>query len=192
MLDILGSARRLCNGMTRREMLRVGGLGLAGLTLPDLARWQEATAAAATGPRPRSFGRAKNIILVHLYGSPSQLETFDPKPDAPLEIRGELNSIQSSLPGCDVCELLPNAAKIMDRCTVIRSMSHKYPLHGVAHALTGVPVIDVPMELNPRDPRHWPFFGSVVDYLDSKKSDGPARCAGQHGPAVSLQQPSRR
>ncbi|HEX4148373.1 MAG TPA: DUF1501 domain-containing protein [Pirellulales bacterium] len=168
MLNILGSARKLCGGLTRRELLRVGGLGIAGLSLPEICRLQDESA-AADAPRERSFGKAKNIILVHLYGAPSQLETFDPKPSAPLEVRGELKSISSSLPGCDVCELLPHAAQVMDRCTVIRSMHHIYPFHGVAYALSGVPVVTPPMELNPRDPAQWPFFGSVVDYLESRK-----------------------
>lgn len=165
MLNILGSSRKLCGGMNRRELLRAGGLGLAGLGLADLLRWQEASAAAGDA-RPRSFGKAKSVILLHLYGSPSQLEFVDPKPQAPVEIRGELKSIPSSLPGCDVCELLPNFAQVMDRTTVLRSLNHPYPLHCVAFALTGVPAIDVPMELNPQDPRHWPFFGSVVDFVD--------------------------
>ena len=167
MLRILGSATRLCDGLTRREMLRAGGLGCLGLGLADYLRLTEAQAA-----RPhvaKSFGKAKAVILLFLYGSPSQLETFDMKPDAPEEIRGEFKPIRSSLPGLDVCELLPNAAKIMDRVCVVRSMTHPYPLHGVAYATTGVPTMDVPMELNPRDGRHHPFVGSVVDYLDRQK-----------------------
>ncbi|HEX3659646.1 MAG TPA: DUF1501 domain-containing protein [Pirellulales bacterium] len=174
MLKILGSARKLCGGVTRRDLLRVGGLGIAGLALPDILRLQAASASEGAA-HAGSFGKAKNIILIHLYGSPSQMETFDPKPNAPLEVRGDLKSISSSLPGCDVCELLPNAAKVMDRCTVIRSMHHLFPLHGVAYALTGVPAITVPMELNPRDPAHWPYFGSVVDYLESRKTTTETR-----------------
>src|SRR5262249_14175507 len=92
-------------------------------------------------------------------------ETFDMKPDAPEEIRGELRPVRSSLPGADVCELLPYTARVMDRVTVLRSLTHPYPLHGVAYATTGTPAIDVPMELNPRDPRHQPSIGSVVDSL---------------------------
>ncbi len=168
MLRILGSARELCDGMTRRDLLRVGGLGLAGMSLADLFDWRAASASEATA-RPKSFGHAKSIILIHLYGAPSQLEWVDPKPDAPLEIRGDLNSIPSSLPGCRVCELLPTFAKVMDRTTVIRSLTHPYPLHGVAFALTGVPTLDLPAELNPRDPRNWPFFGSVVDYVEAQR-----------------------
>jgi hypothetical protein len=165
MLSILGSSKRLCSGWTRREMLRAGGLSLLGISLPDFLRQSAAQPALSASKANPSFGRAKACILLYLYGSPSQLETFDMKPDAPVEIRGEFKPIRSSLPGLDVCELLPNAARVMDRVTVVRSLTHPYPLHGVAYALTGVPQIDVPMELNPRDPRHWPFIGSVVDYL---------------------------
>jgi hypothetical protein len=165
MLRILGSPKKLCDGVTRRDMLWAGGLGLLGLGLSDVLRLQDARAAPATTGRG-SFGRAKACILLYLYGSPSQLELADMKPAAPLEIRGELQPIRSTLPGCDVCELLPNVSRVMDRMTVVRSMSHPYPIHGVAYATTGVELIDIPMELNPRDGRHWPFVGSVVDYLE--------------------------
>jgi hypothetical protein len=168
MLRILGSPKRLCNGWTRREMLRAGGLSLLGISLADYLRLSEPAAQARPSRLHGSFGQAKTCILLYLYGAPSQLETFDMKPDAPVEIRGEFKPIRSRLPGLDVCELLPNAARVMDRVTVVRSLTHPYPLHGVAYALTGVPQIDVPMELNPRDPRHWPFIGSVVDYLQRK------------------------
>jgi hypothetical protein len=164
MLRILGSPKKFCSGWTRRDLLQAGALGFFGLGLGDFFRLTEAQ--AARPPRPqKSFGRAKACILLHLYGSPSQLETVDPKPEAPPEIRGELRSIPSCLPGLRVCELLPNLAKVMDRTTVVRSMTHPYPIHGVAYALTGIPQIDIPMELNPHDARHWPFVGSVVDYV---------------------------
>src|SRR5262249_52436460 len=106
--------------------------------------------------------------------SPSQLEWVDCKPEAPVEIRGEFGVIPSSLPGCQVCELFPNMAKVMDRTTVLRSLTHPYPLHGVAYALTGVPAIDVPLELAPHDSRHWPFFGSVVEYVESRRAGDTA------------------
>jgi hypothetical protein len=164
MLRILGSPKRLCDGCTRRDMLWAGGLGLFGLGLSDYLRLLDVQAAEASHKHAaKSFGKAKACILLFLYGSPSQLETFDMKPDAPVEIRGELKPIRSSLPGLDVCELLPNAARVMDRVTLIRSVTHPYPIHGVAFATTGVNAIDIPMELNPRDGRHWPFIGSVVD-----------------------------
>src|SRR5262249_11030449 len=159
MLRILGSRKQLCSGWTRREMLWAGGLGLFGLGLDDFFRLREAQ--GADRACPKSFGKAKACILLYLYGSPSQLETFDMKPAAPVEIRGELKAIRSSLPGLDVCELLPNLAKVMDRVTVVRSVTHPYPIHGVAYAATGAPQTDIPMELNPRDGRHWPFIASV-------------------------------
>src|SRR5436190_6359134 len=154
MLRILGSARTLCNGLTRRDFLAASGLGLLGTQV-----------AARPKSESRHFGKAKSCILLFLYGSPSQLETFDPKPDAPVGIRGTLGTIPSSVPGVRVGELLPNAARIMDRVTVVRSMTHPYPIHGAAYALTGIDKIDVAMELSPRDPRHYPFVGSVVEYL---------------------------
>ncbi|MBI3822956.1 MAG: DUF1501 domain-containing protein [Planctomycetes bacterium] len=163
MLTVLGSPKKLCDGLTRREMLIAGGLSMCGLGLSDYFRLQDAQASQTR--RERSFGKAKACILLFLYGSPSQLELADQKPDAPLEVRGELGSIRSTLPGCDVCELLPNVSKVMDRLTVVRSMTHPHPIHGVAYATTGTPIIDIPMELNPRDGRHHPYIGSVVDYL---------------------------
>jgi hypothetical protein len=177
MLRILGSRKQLCGGCTRREMLRAGGLGLFGLGLSDYLRLQALGAGLPTAPPATTFGRAKSCILVYLYGAASQLETVDMKPAAPVEVRGEFKPICSTLPGCDVCELLPHMAKVMDRVTVIRSMTHPYPIHGVAYALTGVPQIDIPMELNPRDSRHWPFVGSVVDYLDRRQRRGKRRDA---------------
>jgi hypothetical protein len=174
MLRILGSPKHVCSGWTRREMLQAGALGFFGLGLSDFLRLADLQAAPSS-PSPKSFGRARSCILLHLYGSPSQLETFDMKPDAPPEIRGELKPIRSSLPGLDVCELLPNLAKVMDRCTVVRSMTHPYPIHGVAYTLTGVPHIDIPMELNPHDPRHWPFVGSVVAHLAQRAGKKESR-----------------
>jgi hypothetical protein len=146
-------------------MLCAGGLSVLGLGLDQFFRLSVLQAATPGRPAGNHFGRAKACILLYLYGAPSQLELCDMKPDAPVEIRGEFKPIHSCLPGVDVCELLPRAAKVMDRVTVVRSMTHPYPIHGVAYALTGVPKIDVPMELNPRDPGHWPFVGSVVDYV---------------------------
>lgn len=168
MLTILGSAKQLCGGITRRDMLRVGGLGLAGISLSDLLTLQQASAGTA-GAQAAGFGRAKGVILIHLYGAPSQIEWVDPKPNAPSDVRGELGHIPSSLPGCDVGELFPKFGQVLDRCTVLRSLTHPYPIHGVAYALTGVPSIDVSMELSPRDPRHWPFFGSAVEFVESQK-----------------------
>lgn len=173
MLRILGSPKRLCDGITRRDMLQAGGLSLAGLGLSDFLAAREAQASGARDAV--GFGRAKQCIIVYLYGAHSQLETFDMKPDAPVEIRGTMTPIPSVLPGLNVCELLPETAKIMDRVTVVRSVTHPFPIHGVAFATTGVPAIDVNMELSPHDPRHHPYFGSVVQYLDRQKQRGGDR-----------------
>jgi hypothetical protein len=158
MLRILGSRRLLCDGLTRRDFLQVGALSLA-----------TPRAHAARGPLP-GFGKARSVILLFLYGGASQLETFDPKPDAPVEVRGQLGTIPSRIVGYRLGEGLPRIARIIDRCTVIRSMTHPYPIHGTAYSVTGAPALDTPMQDNPRDPRHWPFIGSVIDYLEGQKS----------------------
>jgi hypothetical protein len=176
MFRVLGNPKRLCDGLTRRDLLQIGGLGALGLTLGDFFRLREAGAAEApAAPRHGGFGRAKACILLFLYGSPSQLETFDVKPDAPEGIRGTFGTIPSSVPGYRVSELLPRTARIMDRVTVLRSLTHPHPIHGVAFATTGVPTIDVAMELSPRDSRHWPFIGSVVAYLNEQRDRGRRR-----------------
>src|SRR5262245_21897012 len=136
MLRILGSPKRLCSGFTRRDLLQAGALSFFGLALGDFLRLKEAQAQASERKQGRHFGQARACILLHLYGSPSQIETVDMKPEAPVEIRGELRPTRSTLPGLDVCELLPNLARVMDRTTVVRSMTHPYPIHGVAYALT--------------------------------------------------------
>ena len=138
------------------------GLGMFGLTLGDYLR---AADPKPMPPRDAAFGKAKACILLFLYGSPSQLELADMKPDAPVEVRGELKPIRSTLPGCDVVELMPYSSRVMDKVTVVRSCTHKPPIHGVAFATTAIPDIDVPMELAPPAGRPWPFIGSVVSYL---------------------------
>lgn len=165
---MLGSARQLCDGIPRRDLLRIGGLGAFGLTLDQAMRLQAAQAAPARGKG--SFGRAKACILLFPYGSPPQHETFDPKPDAPSEIQGELKAISTPVAGLQVCEALPRIARVMDRVTVVRSVTHPYPLHGVAYALTGIPTYTPELETRSRDARHWPYIGSLVDYLDERRT----------------------
>lgn len=167
MLRLLGSPKTLCDGITRRDLLQVGGLGAFGVGMADLLRLEAASAAEG---RSRSFGKAKACILLFPYGSPPQHETFDPKPDAPAEIQGELKAIDTNVPGLRICELLPKVAKIMDRVTVVRSVTHPYPVHGVAYALTGMPTYTPALETRPRDAEHWPFIGSIVDYVDEQRT----------------------
>jgi len=163
MLRLLGSQKRLCDGLSRRDVLRIGSLGFLGLG--DWCRLQEAQAA----PVQPTGGKAKSCILLFLFGSPSQHDTFDPKPDAPSEVRGEFGSIATAVPGMRFCELLPKLARLSDRTTVVRSLHHSYPIHGVAYSITGTPILSESMQLNPRDERHWPFIGSVVDFLDQQR-----------------------
>lgn len=180
MLRVLSNPRQLCNGVTRRELLEAGGSSLFGLGLSDLLAGE---AAAAGSTAAGGFGSAKNCIILFLYGSPSQLETVDMKPEAPVEIRGTMKPIPSVVPGLDVCEHMPHMARMMDRMTVVRSVNHTSPIHGVAYAMTGIPSISVDMELNPFDPAHHPWFGSVVEYL-SHENRGP-----EDGPVQNLALP---
>ena len=118
--------------------VQIGGLGAFGLTLDGLLRCQEAQAAPESSPRA-NLGKAKSCILLCLFGGASQLETFDPKPDALTEYRGELGSLPTSIPGIRIGELLPRTAKILDLTTVVRSMQHDLPIHPVGYVLTGIP-----------------------------------------------------
>jgi hypothetical protein len=167
MLRLLGTSKKLCDGLTRRDFLEIGGLSALGVSLSDLFRWQRAQAAT---PSARSFGKAKACILLFPYGSPPQHETFDPKPEAPVEFQGEMKATATNVPGVQICEHLPNVAQVMDRVTVVRSMSHPYAEHGVAYALSGIPTYTPALETRPRDPRQWPFIGSIVDYLEERRT----------------------
>jgi hypothetical protein len=133
MISILGSVNRCCDGVTRRDFLQIGGLGVAGLALPELFR---ARAAAPAQPL-----RAKACILLFLAGGPPQMDTFDLKPDAPSEVRGEFPPIATSVPGTRISSLLPSLAQRADRYAIIRSVSDEYigGAHGqsVYLALTG-------------------------------------------------------
>jgi hypothetical protein len=146
----------------------VGALGALGLGLADVLRLQ---AAQTTPPRPTAaFGSAKACILLFPYGSPPQHETFDPKPDAPAEIQGEMKAIPTPVPGLQIGDHLPSTARVMDRVTIVRSMTHPYPEHGVAYAVSGIPTYSPVLETRPRDSQHWPFIGSIVDYLEAKRT----------------------
>ncbi len=133
MLSLQGGAHRgTCDGLTRRDMLRIGGLAMGGLSLPQLLRAEEETS-RKTGARPSH----KAVIMVFLAGGPSQFETFDPKPDAPSEIRGEFRPIPTALPGVSVCEYLPRLARIMDKVALIRSIADCRDEHDATICLTG-------------------------------------------------------
>jgi hypothetical protein len=164
MLNLSGSRKTLCNGITRRDLLHIGGISALGLNagVPALAS-TISPAAAIPG------SKAKACIFVFLFGSPPQHETFDPKPQAASEIQGEMKAIDTVVPGLQICEGLPQIASMADKLTIVRSMTHEYPIHCCAYVMTGMPTYSIPLETSPRDPQQWPFMGSIVDYLDGRR-----------------------
>jgi len=153
--------------LSRRELLTAGGAGALGLSLPGLLR---AEASPYAGLRPT----AKSVILLFQWGGPSHHETFDMKPDAPAEVRGEFRPIRSKLPEVPVCEHLPRFAAVMDRVTVVRSMTHTFKNHNPPgyYGLTGhAPPSD---DQRLRDtPDLFPHYGSVIDLLRPAPAEIP-------------------
>jgi hypothetical protein len=151
--------------ISRRHLLKVGGLGLLGLTMPNLLRAEAIKKLTA---------RAKSVIFLFQWGGPSHIDMFDRKPDAPEGIRGPLKGIPSSLPGMHVCEGLERVAKIMDKVTLIRSMHHTMKNHNSAgyYALTGHSPPSDDQRL--RDSLElYPAYGSMVDKLAPVREDMP-------------------
>ena len=165
---------RLCEGLTRRQWLCVGGLGAAGLLLPDLLRGR--AAARAHGPAAKgSFGRARSCIVCFLFGAPAHQDIWDLKPDAPADVRGEFRPIASSVPGVRLGEHVPHIARSAGRFALVRSVHHPDNTHTVAmhHMLTGRR--HAQPNTNPRNqPTDFPCFGAVVQYLRSSKAALPA------------------
>lgn len=148
---------------SRREWLRIGGLNALGLSLPTLlSRQSRASIGDVNHP---TFGRAKNVIYLYLAGGPPQYETFDPKPNAPTEIRGEFNPIHTNVPGIDFCELLPRTSRIADKLAICRSMVTDDNVHSTSGywMLTGFKYTGANARfIRPTD---WPCIGSVVQRL---------------------------
>jgi len=119
MLRVLGHSTAACDGLTRRDLLR------AGMLLP-FGAGRSLTRAAGTAALQ---SKAKAVILLDLFGGPSHIDTFDPKPLAPEGIRGEFGTIATALPGVRICEYLPLLASRLDRLAVVRSVTHKYNSH---------------------------------------------------------------
>src|SRR5438874_5735667 len=110
-----------CDGLTRREVLRVGALGFGGLTLPGLLRLREARAVENRSPRSP---KARSVIILFLSGGPSQLDMWDMKPEAPEAVRGTFRPIATDVAGIQICEHMPRMARLASRYTIVRSMSH--------------------------------------------------------------------
>lgn len=163
---------RNCAGMPRRDFIQLGIGGVLGLGLSDLLRLR-AHAAKPVIP-VASSGKQINCIMIWLDGGPSHYESFDPKPDAPSEIRGEFKSISTAVPGIHFSEAVPNLAKAADKFTVIRSICHKDPNHGGGnhYMMTGAPT-PVPVACGASVTFH-PSFGSVIAKERGMKDGMPA------------------
>jgi len=184
-----------CSGMGRRDFLQVGLGGTLGLGLTDLLRAQEAAAA----PKKKV-----NCILVWLDGGPTHYETFDPKPKAPKEIRGEFGSMKTNVPGTHFCDKVPHLAKVADKVTIVRSIWHKDPNHGGGnhYMMTGRPT-PVPVNCGAFVTFH-PSFGSMISYDRGvirglppymslgrmSRSGGPHFLGAEHSPFVIKSDPN--
>src|SRR5215204_3722359 len=126
MLSIPGRPGATCDGVSRRELLRVGGAGLMGLSLANLLQLEAhgAQVLPVGAAKRNGFGSAKNFIFIFLQGGPSHLDIWDPKPDAPDDIRGDFKPIDTKITGVKVSEVMPNLAKVLDKTTLIRSVSY--------------------------------------------------------------------
>lgn len=199
MLSIPGQGVRNCEGLSRREWLRVGGLGSVGLSLPLLAAGRGLAAGAAdAGSLRSSFGRAKSCIVLFLFGAPAHQDLWDLKPAAPREVRGEFRPIPSSVPDLFVGEHLPELAQRAHRFALIRSVTHPDNTHTVAmhYMLSGVR--HARPATNPQNAADdFPCFGAMANYVAARS--GRARAAGTRTgregklpPAVSLNAPANQ
>jgi hypothetical protein len=157
--------------LTRRRLLEFGAAGPLGLTLGGLWRAQaDAPRASAPVGGPKSV---RACILIFYYGGPSHIDTYDMKPKAPAEVRGEFKPISTAVPGLQICEHLPHMARLMDKVALIRSVHHQARLHDSAsiHALTGRPLDGPDRELFAPLPQFYPSYGSAVVHA-SKHTPG--------------------
>lgn len=166
MLRILGRPSRLCDGLSRREILYAGGLGALGLTLPTLLNPR--IARGETVPQ----GSAKSCIILFLMGGPPQHSTWDPKPLAPAEVRGEFQPIPTLVPGMEIGELLPRCSLVADRLALLRAVSSGDNAHSSSgyYMLTGYPHTPMNFEnANPGFPNDHPSVAGIVrKYLGSQ------------------------
>jgi hypothetical protein len=171
---------RLVPRVNRRQLLTAGGLGFLGLNLAQLF---EAEALARTAPAVSSLPPIKSCVLLFYYGGPSHHDTWDMKPEAPLEVRGEFKSIGTSVPGIRISEHLPYCSKLMHQLAVIRSAHHKMTNHNAAavEALCGRTPLRGDLELLANDPTtDFPCYGSAISYLAPRQSNVPSHVALPH------------
>ncbi|AMV34924.1 hypothetical protein VN12_22545 [Pirellula sp. SH-Sr6A] len=184
MLSFQGRSARLCDGLSRREWLKVGGISAGALSLADLLRIQNAKGAdPLQGDAPKrlsGFGQAKHCIVLFLLGGPPQHETWDPKPEAPEEVRGQFGSIETATPGLRVGELMPLTAKLTNKIAVLRALATDDNAHSSSGywMLTGHPHAPKNSEnALPGAPNNWPSIAAVVRHLkgDSGALPGSVR-----------------
>jgi hypothetical protein len=171
--------------MSRRHLLKIGGLGLLGLHLPGLLR-----AAEHNG---KLKPRARAVIFLHQWGGPSQYDSFDMKPSAPDTIRGEFKPIATNVPGVSVCEQLPDMARVMNKVTLVRTLHHTMKNHNSAgyYSLTGcAPPTD---DIRLRDGNDlFPAYGSIVDRLSPARAGVPTFVAYPHSLSDGSVTPGQR
>lgn len=174
MLSIPGQPGRTCDGWSRRELLRVGGLGILGMTLGDVFRLQALSADKAPLPsQPKNgWGQAKSVLMIFLQGGPSHIDIWDPKPEAPSNIRGEFKPIRSNVPGIWLSETMPKLAQVMDKATLIRSVSYTPAglfnhTAAIYQMMTGYTPdrVSPSGQLEPPSPADFPHVGSQVTRL---------------------------
>ena len=175
MLVIPGQSGHTCDGPTRREFLRVGSLGIFGISLSQTLALRDAhaaTAAVDTFAGGKGFGSAKSVILLFLQGGPSHIDIWDPKPDAPSNIRGEFGAIDTKVDGIRLSETMPMLAEQVDKCTLIRSMSYTPKglfnhTAAIYQMLTGYPPdrVSPSGQLEPPTPADFPTAGSHISRL---------------------------
>ncbi len=170
MFSILDPGENTRDNLTRREWMRIGSFGAGGLSLAQLLAGRRALAREKTSPNVSSgsFGKAKSVILFWLTGGPPQHETWDPKPDAPVEIRGQFQQIATRTPGLHVGELMPRTALLTDKIAVLRAMVTDDNAHSSSgyQMLTGVPHIPLNVEsVTAKAPNLWPCADSVLRWL---------------------------
>jgi len=173
MISIPGKPGSTCDSFSRREFLRVGGAGMLGISLADILRLQANAESAPVDPRQKSgWGRAKSVIFIFLQGGPSHIDIWDPKPDAPSNVRGEFKPIKTVVPGINLTEVMPLLAKQVDKATLIRSMSYT-PAglfnHTAAHyqMMTGYTPdrVSPSGQLEPPAPNDFPHAGCQIARL---------------------------
>jgi hypothetical protein len=146
-----------CEGFSRRDMLKVGSAGLLGLSLPQLLRL-ESQARGNTPAAPAQPKRATSVIMVWLAGGPATIDMWDLRPNAPEGIRGEFRQIPTSAAGVQICEHLPQMARVADKCTIVRSIAHTIPSHGPA-------TVFMTTGNKPTPAIQYPSLGSLVTKL---------------------------